>query len=83
MHLNTVSCLIQLGADVNIRDRDGLTPLMLACMKRSGWKMVDLLTLIPGCDVMAKDYVTKRTAFHFAAEVGDAVSVKLLLEAGI
>jgi ankyrin repeat protein len=82
-HVNTVQTLIQLSIGVNFADRNGVTPLMLACMKRGSGQIVHLLTLIPGCDVKLCDRQWKKTALHFAAEAGDADVMNLLIDAGV
>ena len=81
-HLHAAQILLHLGSPVNAQDCNGVTPLMLACMKRGTSNLVHLLTLIPGCDVKTQEHTSGKTALHFAAEVGDAANLKLLLQAG-
>lgn len=68
-----VSKVVDLGADVNARDNENRTPLMLTKSEAAVSKLVE-----KGADVNAKDN-TKWTALHYAcAETNDLVVSKLV-----
>jgi len=71
--------LIQEGADVNAKDREGKTALIIAAEKNLP-EVVKLL-VAAGADINAKDK-QKRTALVVAVEAGNVEVVKLLLAAG-
>jgi len=52
-YIEIVSLLIQSGCDINVQNRDGITPLNTACLNRHV-KIVSLL-LQKGCDINIKD----------------------------
>ena len=70
-------CYSRKGADVEAKDKDGGTALMLAA--ESGHKAVMRLLLKKGADVEAK-HVTGRTALKWAAEGEEEAVVRLLLK---
>jgi ankyrin repeat protein len=75
-----IQALITSGADVNARDRNGNTPLLLALFAHRK----DLVSDILAChaDVFARnDY--GNTSLMGAAEMGDAVLVKNLIDRGV
>jgi ankyrin repeat protein len=78
--LADAATLLQAGGDPNIRDSDGLTPLMIA----SGLgqpQMVELL-LTAGADALAIEPRAGATALHKAALSGNPDVVGLLLDHG-
>ncbi|MGF1647983.1 MAG: ankyrin repeat domain-containing protein [Kineosporiaceae bacterium] len=75
-----VRAALETGASVDERDRDGLTPLMVAaCHGRAD--LVGLL-LDAGADVYTADAAGGATALHKACQGGDVEVVRALLEAG-
>lgn len=77
-----VKCLISLlnaGANVNLADNDGDTPLILA-VKREEVRVVDLL-LVKKPNLDLRD-AYGMTALHWAVTEGNVLMVKLLLGAG-
>lgn len=68
-------CYSRKGADVEAKDKDGGTALMLAA--ESGHKAVMRLLLKKGADVEAK-HVTGRTALMWVANRGHEAVVRLL-----
>ncbi len=72
--------LLDNGADVDVRDRNGMTPLILAAKK--GRSQIVRLLLEKGADVNAQDEVMGWTALILASALGYKSVVKLLLENG-
>jgi len=77
--INSISALIQAGADVNAKDNEGKTAFHYATEKGQ----IDVIKLLKelGADVNAKDNEGK-TALHYAAEKGQIDLIKLLKELG-
>lgn len=71
--VNSLKLLLSLGADVNLRNKEGRTPLMAA----STPQFIELL-LAAGADINAKDNEGK-TALMRAADSGELTVVKCLL----
>ncbi len=71
--------LLEKGADPNVRNEEGLTPLHIAAQKGQG-KVADLL-LSYGADVNARDY-DGWTPLHWAVFWGKTEVVKVLLSHG-
>lgn len=76
-HLDIVTLLLEKGADVNVRNYCGQTALMHAC-RHGHWEVVQMLLLFR-CNVTRADYLSGRTALHFAAHDGLVRCVRLLL----
>uniref|UniRef100_A0ACD5TJ11 Uncharacterized protein n=1 Tax=Avena sativa TaxID=4498 RepID=A0ACD5TJ11_AVESA len=76
-HLDIVTLLLEKGADVNARNYCGQTALMHAC-RHGHWEVVQMLLLFK-CNVTRADYLSGRTALHFAAHDGLVRCVRLLL----
>ena len=77
---NVVKALIDNGADVNITDHDGWTPLMFAA-EQGHLRTVQALLGTPGIDINAQTYNTE-TALYPAAFFGKYDVVKALLDHG-
>lgn len=75
---STARLLIKKGADLEARDRRGMTPLLWACRGPGGAKMIELL-LEHHANVEAMDY-RGETPLTRASESGDEEMVKLLLK---
>ena len=73
-----LAALLENGADVNMLDRSGCTPLHLAAS--FGHKAIVELLLVKGADIHAR--VNGSTALHLAAEKKHIEVVELLLANG-
>ncbi len=78
-HLDLVKEMISLGTNIEIKDKDGNTPLMLA--SRTGHLEIVEFLLAEGAELQAKNN-NGNTALHFASWNGYLEVVKLLLEQG-
>jgi len=76
---DVATVLIRMGADINTRDQEGRTPLILAA--GFGNNEVVKLLIKKGAYVNAKND-EKRTALNYARELYHESTVKLLLNAG-
>jgi truncated hemoglobin YjbI len=82
--VEVVELLLRLGADPNVEDRGGHTPLYSAaneCGSGQGPLVVEALVRA-GADVNACGGVTRGTALHAAARRGHAAIARALLERG-
>ena len=75
-----VKALINKGANINITDNAGVTPLMSAA-GRGHLTTVQTLLSVPGIDINAKSFIGK-TALHMAADYGKDEVVKTLINRG-
>ncbi|KAG6473743.1 hypothetical protein ZIOFF_067660 [Zingiber officinale] len=71
-----VMMLLEKGADLNLRNICGQTPLMEACCS-GRWEVVQTL-LLYRCNVSKVEFLSGRTALHFAAAGGHARCIRLL-----
>lgn len=69
------------GVDVNARDRDGQTALMIAARKGLD-DVAEVLFDVKELEVDTADFKVRRTALICAAEYGHAAFVRLLLDRG-
>ncbi|KAH9317151.1 hypothetical protein KI387_018920 [Taxus chinensis] len=76
-HSEIVSLLLEHGADVNSRNYCGQTALMQAC-RYGHWEVVQTLLLFKG-NVTRADYLSGRTALHFAAVNGHTRCIRLVV----
>ncbi|KAK3039275.1 hypothetical protein RJ639_027979 [Escallonia herrerae] len=76
-HNEIVALLLENGADVNSRNYCGQTALMQAC-RYGHWEVVQTLLLFR-CNVTRADYLTGRTALHFAAVYGNVRCIRLVV----
>ncbi|KAL5080980.1 hypothetical protein RYX36_009401 [Vicia faba] len=76
-HNEIVALLLEKGADVNSRNYCGQTALMQAC-RHGHWEVVQTLMLYR-CNVMKADYLSGRTALHFAAVSGHVRCIRLVV----
>ncbi|KAH7867576.1 hypothetical protein Vadar_011313 [Vaccinium darrowii] len=76
-HNEIVALLIENGADVNSRNYCGQTALMQAC-RYGHWEVVQTLLLFK-CNVTRADYLSGRTALHFAAVNGHVRCIRLVV----
>ncbi|KAE9621026.1 putative ankyrin repeat-containing domain-containing protein [Lupinus albus] len=76
-HNEIVTLLLENGADVNIKNYCGQTPLMQAC-RYGHWEVVQTLLLFK-CNVVRADYLSNRTALHFAAVNGHVRCIRLVV----
>ncbi|XP_057798567.1 E3 ubiquitin-protein ligase XBAT33-like isoform X1 [Salvia miltiorrhiza] len=76
-HNEIVALLLENGADVNSRNYCGQTALMQAC-RYGHWEVVQTLILFK-CNVTRADYLSGRTALHFAAVNGHVRCMRLVV----
>ncbi|KAB1671456.1 hypothetical protein ERO13_A12G259800v2 [Gossypium hirsutum] len=76
-HNEIVALLLENGADVNSRNYCGQTALMQAC-RYGRWEVVQTLLLFR-CNVTRADYLSGRTALHFAAVNGHVRCIRLVV----
>lgn len=76
-HNEIVGLLLENGADVNSRNYCGQTALMQAC-RYGHWEVVQTLLLFR-CNVIRADYLSGRTALHFAAVNGHVRCIRLVV----
>ncbi|KAL1531439.1 E3 ubiquitin-protein ligase xbat33 [Salvia divinorum] len=76
-HNEIVALLLENGADVNSRNYCGQTALMQAC-RYGHWEVVQTLILFR-CNVTRADYLSGRTALHFAAVNGHVRCMRLVV----
>ncbi|XP_031383451.1 E3 ubiquitin-protein ligase XBAT33 isoform X1 [Punica granatum] len=76
-HNEIVTLLLENGADVNSRNYCGQTALMQAC-RYGHWEVVQTL-LLYRCNVTRADYLSGRTALHFAAVNGHVRCIRLVV----
>ncbi|KAG8390301.1 hypothetical protein BUALT_Bualt01G0069400 [Buddleja alternifolia] len=76
-HNEIVALLLENGADVNSRNYCGQTALMQAC-RYGHWEVVQTLLLFK-CNVIRADYLSGRTALHFAAVNGHVRCMRLVV----
>ena len=79
-NIEAVKLLLERGADINTKDKDGRTALMYAAS--AGCTETVKLLLDHGADINAKTKYGYRTALMLAAIGGHTETVKLLLERG-
>ncbi|KAH7537991.1 hypothetical protein FEM48_Zijuj03G0151900 [Ziziphus jujuba var. spinosa] len=72
-----VTLLLENGADVNSRNYCGQTALMQAC-RYGHWEVVQTLLMFR-CNVTRADYLSGRTALHFAAVNGHIRCIRLVV----
>lgn len=76
-HNEIVTLLLENGADVNLRNYCGQTALMQAC-RYGHWEVVQTLLIFRSV-VTRVDYLSGRTALHFAAVGGHVRCIRLLV----
>ncbi|XP_042399864.1 probable E3 ubiquitin-protein ligase XBOS32 isoform X1 [Zingiber officinale] len=76
-HHEVASVLVESGANINLRNSSGQTPLMLACL-HGHWEVVQILMLFKA-NIHKSDYLSGGTALHFAALHGHTRCIRLLL----
>ena len=80
-NIEAVKQAIADGADVNVKDQNGRTPLQLAALR--GHKEVAELLIAKGADVNAQhDKISGQTPLHYAAYYGLKEMVELLIAKG-
>lgn len=79
--LTVLAAMVERGADVNVRNDAGQTPLMIAAMQRDSEKLIELL-IFQGADIRARDK-GGMTALMYAAAKGELQNAEQLLQLGI
>jgi len=77
---DVVDLLVDAGADVNVRDGDGETPLLNAVYK--GYTSIARKLIDLGANVNTPNYSSQETAIHFAVSFDRFEILPLLLEKG-
>jgi ankyrin repeat protein len=77
----TVTLLLRHGAQVNARNKAGVTPLILAALSQNDPSEIVGLLLRRGAAVNARDH-TGGSALNYAVDAGNRASVRALLRAG-
>jgi FOG: Ankyrin repeat len=77
----TASQLLSWGADVNAKNKNGKTPLMVAAEHRHNYEMIRLL-IKSGANVNEEDSSSLTALYHSAAIGIETKTLKLLLNAG-
>jgi ankyrin repeat protein len=76
-----LTLLNHFGADVNGRDRNGMTPLSLAC-RLGHSRVAEVLVCVGGADVKLQDPTRRQTALHCASLYGHPDIIRMLLRRG-
>jgi hypothetical protein len=79
--LPALASLVERGANVNVINDAGQTPLMVAAMQPKGEKLIDLLINL-GADLRARDKMGK-TALMYAVAKGELENANQLLQLGL
>ena len=79
-HVRAVELLIAAGADVNIQNAGGVTPLIVAASRRNEG-MLDAIISAPGVDVNMR-MGDGRAPLHFAVIHKHIAAIEMLIEAG-
>lgn len=74
-----LEAIIEAGADLEARNADGLTPLLVAAENRSDDAVAVLIKM--GANINAAATTSKKTALHYAAKNSDTDTLKTLLRA--
>ncbi|KAJ7551944.1 hypothetical protein O6H91_06G035400 [Diphasiastrum complanatum] len=78
-NLELLIILLKRGADINVRDRFGRTPLMISCRK-ARWNCLQQL-LDNGAEVLIFSSYCKLTCLHYAAKIGHVDSIQKIVTA--
>lgn len=79
--INLVEILLDSGIDINIKDKQGNTPLFSVAQNSKGLVVAKLL-LQREANIHAKNDITGCTALHIAAEYANLEIAELLLDSG-
>jgi ankyrin repeat protein len=74
-----INLLLQKGADINLKDNGGVTPLHLATIYGLEGTIAQLVK--KGADVFVHTLMYKNTPLHVAAESGNKKAVDVLIRA--
>jgi hypothetical protein len=76
---SAIKALVECGADINLRNDDGRTPIMMASIHRSGGSRSSVVKALIklGADLNCKDNKGK-----FATDLADAKALAILIKAG-
>ena len=68
-HLESLEILLEYGASINFKDREGATPLYQACAFGKG-PVVERLLVTEGIDIDCQNHGTGATSLHIACQNG-------------
>ena len=77
-HLESLEILLEYGASINFKDREGATPLYQACAFGKG-PVVERLLVTEGIDIDCQNHSTGATSLHIACQNGYENIVRMLL----
>lgn len=82
-NIDTIKLLLELGANVNAKDEDGITPLHIAASLEGDNKELINLLIDHDADINAKTVMCGHNTLHVATKCNNIEIIKVLLERGV